>query len=173
MPKRNRVVQRAARQLRDRGSGTYTEARATARTGQRLHPMLPCPAMVDTVVWSRYGRWAFGTDDWQNWTFRTGCGHIQSPRDVARNLPGARPEAALTQCLRHDSDTDPSTCPPAGAPGTKYYRVFWWHACTPVFPFAYDRPHVVRGPLTEADDLDVIVPGITRPVDNAAVATVA
>lgn len=170
MPQRNRAVQREARKIRDRQNNgpSYTEARSSVRRGQRRVRMLPAPAMVDTTLWSRYGRWAFGTDDWQQWLFRTGCGHTQSPRDVATAFLGTRPELALTHCFRHGSGADPEVCPPVGSPGTQYYSVFWWHAKTAVFPFAFDEPYVVHGPLTEADDRDVVVPGITRPLEVPA-----
>ena len=65
MPERNRAVQRAARRTRDRHkTGSYTEVRTVVRRSLRQVPMPTCPAMLDSTVWSRYGRWAFGTDDW-------------------------------------------------------------------------------------------------------------
>lgn len=80
----------------------------------------------------------------------------------------ARPEQALTQCLLHGSAADPTVCPAVGSPGSAYYSVFWWHAKTPVLPFAFDEQYVVHGPLTEADDVDVVVPGITRPLAESS-----
>ncbi|MFF7644023.1 hypothetical protein [Streptomyces canus] len=165
MPERNRAVQRAARRMRDRQTGgTYTDARGVVRAGGRRSPIPRCPSMLSTGVWSRYGRWIFGTDDWQRWAVRTPCGRVQTPRDAAAAGFVARPELALTQCLHHGPGPDSPTCPTVGSPGSAYYSVFWWHAKTPVLPFAFDEPYVVHGPLTEADDIDVIVPGITRPL---------
>ncbi|MEU0110642.1 hypothetical protein ABZ313_35500 [Streptomyces sp. NPDC006251] len=163
MPQRNRKVQRAARRTRDRETGgAYTDARRAVREGLRQSPIPPCPSMLEAGVWSRYGRWIFGTDNWQQWAVRTSCGRVQTPQDVAQARPGACPELAFTQCLEHGTGAE--ECPPVGDPGSSYYSVFWWHARTPVLPFAVDKPYVVHGPLTEADDVDVVVPGITRPL---------
>jgi hypothetical protein len=41
--------------------------------------------------------------------------------------------------------------------------VFWWHSNTPVFP-STGGSYVTHGPLTEADDSDAVVPGITQPL---------
>ena len=53
--------------------------------------------------------------------------------------------------------------PATGIAETAYYKVFWWHANTPVFPFTAGS-YVTHGPLTEADDIDAVVPGITQPL---------
>ncbi|MBC7271980.1 hypothetical protein ACF09G_36145 [Streptomyces albogriseolus] len=169
MRERNRAVQRAARRMRDRQTGgAYTDARKLVRPGQRRSPIPRCPSMLEAGVWSRYGRWIFGTDDWQQWAVRTPCGRVQTPREAAAAGLVARPEQALTQCLLHGSAADPTVCPAVGSPGSAYYSVFWWHAKTPVLPFAFDEPYVVHGPLTEADDVDVVVPGITRPLAESS-----
>ncbi|MFE0773316.1 hypothetical protein [Streptomyces sp. NPDC058861] len=54
-----------------------------------------------------------------------------------------------------------------GTPGTRDYKVLWWNGNTPVLPFAHDSDYVLRGPLTDADDGSVTVPGITDVVDPA------
>ncbi|MEU9420190.1 hypothetical protein [Streptomyces sp. NPDC048272] len=167
MSQRNRAVQREARKIRDRQAGTkYTGARTVVRDGWRLSRIHPGPAVVDGRLWSRWGRWIFETADWRQWRFRTGCGHVQSAGDVPPDA-GSGPELAVTQCLLHGSGADPALCPPVGTEGSKYYRVSWWNGHTRVLPFALDSEYVLVGPLTDADDGIVSVPGITDVVDPA------
>lgn len=91
---------------------------------------------------------------------------MQSPGDIGPDA-GSRPEVAVTQCLVHSRGADPGICPPAGTRGMKGYTVSWWNGHTDVLPFAYDSEYVLVGPLTDADDGIVSVPGITDVVDPA------
>jgi hypothetical protein len=159
MPQRNRKVQRAARQQLVNGQGlSYTDARAQVRRGTRVTRVAPARTMLADGVWSRYGRWIHGTDDWTQWRFRCGtCGHVQSPADNAHDGELC-PEVAMWQCAAGQTPT----CPPAGE-SPHYYQVFGHHGHGRVFLFDFAGDRLEHPPLTEADDEIVEVPEVTGP----------
>lgn len=162
MSQRNRRVQRAARQqLVNDGGLLYTDARAQVRRGTRVTGLAPARSMLADGVWSRYGRWIHGTDDWTRWRFRCGaCGHVQSPAENGRDGEGTRPETVLWQCAA--SQTPASACPTAGE-SADHYKVFGYHGLARVFLFDFAGDRREYPPLTEADDEIVEVPGVTGP----------
>lgn len=168
MSKRNRELQRAARQLADIQNIFYTEARGLARRGSQATRIISPRAKVDAVGWSRLGRWIHHTSDWRHWRVRCGsCGRVQGPDCLqAAGLP-VPPELAFTACIsRLVSEGEERVCPPV-CESDDYYFVLSRTGRSQVLRFAVASEFIERPPLTPADDNAVEVPGVTLlPVPN-------
>lgn len=95
MPQRNRRVQRAARQQLVNDGGSRTPMHVHKFGAARESPgSPPARTMLADGVWSRYGRWIHGTDDWTRWRFRCGTCVRLRPRTAA-TVKELRPETVL------------------------------------------------------------------------------